>query len=159
MRTIYANEIWHGDKEVVRGFIVVPKTIEESIRTLFSDTTQGFIPALIHHEKTKIEGGFHFFTRFCQFVVFFNYDDKEVVINGKLMKMGISIEVMYFGTSDNPNDVFDYMLKLRQSGWGEDSRDKILEIAYQIKKDQHESHFEIAELKIKDPYNDFSSFL
>jgi len=53
----------------------------------------------------------------------------------------------------------DYMLKLRKSGWGEESRDKILEMAYQIKKEMKKDNFEIAELKIKDPYDDPASYL
>ena len=158
MRTAYVNEIWLADKEVVRGFIVVEKTIVENLEILFDKTVQNKIIHLLMTEPTKSEG-FHFFTRFCQFVVYFQYNTKKVLIGNELIKMGITIEVMYFGTSDNVNDTFDYMLKLRKSGWGEESRDNILEIAYQIKKDKYESHFEIAELKIKDHYNAFSSYL
>lgn len=158
IKTIYVNEILLADKEVVRGFIVVNKTILENLKTLFTETVQNNIKYLIMTEPTKSDG-FHFFSRFCQFVVCFQYDTKEVLLGTTLTKMGITIEVMYFGTSDNVNDTFDYMLKLRKSGWGEESRDKILEIAYQIKHDIHESHFEIAELKIKDHYNALSSYL
>ena len=160
MRTVYVNEKLLGDREVVRGIIVANKTIKENIEMMFNKTLQRNIKYLMTTEKTKKEGGFHFFTKFCQFVVYFSYDDKDVVlpITGTVTKLGVSMEVMYFGTSDNPNDVFDYMLKLKESGWGEESRDDILKIAYQIKKDMYESHFEIAELEIKDHYSDTSLY-
>ncbi len=158
MRTVYVNEIWCADKEVVRGFIIVDKTIIENLETMFTQEKQNYIKHLITAEPTKSDG-FHFFTRFCQFVVYFNYNTNKVLLGNTLVTIGITIEVMYFGTSPNVNDTFDYMLKLRQSGWGDESRDKILEIAHQIKKDQHESYFEIAELKIKDHYNAPSSYL
>ena len=158
MRTVYVNEIWLADKEVVRGFIVVNKTILEGLKTLFSERAQNNIKHLIMTEPTKSDG-FHCFGKFCQFVVYFQYDAKEVLIGNTLTKIGITLEVLYFGTSDNVNDTFDYMLKLRKSGWGEESRDMILELAYQIKKEKHESHFEIAELKIKDPFDALTSYL
>lgn len=69
--------------------------------------------------------------------LYFNYSDKEVMLDNKPYKIGVSIEVLYFGTSDNINDTFDYMLKLRDSGWGEQDRDKILDIAREIKKDKN----------------------
>jgi len=157
IRSLYVNEIWSADKEVVRGFIVVEKTIIENLRLLFDAKLQNGIKHLITTEPTKSDG-FHFFTKFCQFVVYFQYDTKKVVIGNTLYQMGIAIEVMFFGTSDNVNDTFDYMLKLRKSGWGEESRDEILELAHQIKKDMHDVNFEIAELIIKDPYNSPSSY-
>ena len=73
--------------------------------------------------------------------------------------MGFSIELMYFGTSDNVNDTFNYLLKSKKWGWREESRDEILRIAHQIKKNMYESHFEIAELKIKDHYNTLTLYL
>lgn len=157
MRDVYVNEIWTADKEVVRGFIVLEKTIIENLKILFSERVQNNIKHLIATEPTKSDG-FHFFSRFCQFVIYFQYDTKQVLIGNTLTMMGIAIEVMYFGTSDNVNDTFDYMLKLRRSGWGEESRRDILDIAYKIKKDMYESHFEIAELKIKDDWKDFSLY-
>lgn len=69
MRTIYVNETWGKDKEVVRGFIVVPKTIDECVTILFDERKQQIIKAAIKDERTEKAGGFHFFTRFCQFVV------------------------------------------------------------------------------------------
>ena len=159
MRTVYVNETYLKDKEVVRAFIVVPKTIEESIKILFDEKIQMAIPIYIQHQRTKAEGGFHFFTRFCQYVIYFNYDDTTVEVFGKPMKIGISIEVLYFGVSPNVNDAFDYVLKLRETGWGEKDRDEILKIAHQIKKDMPEQWFEIAEMKVKDPPNEITSYL
>lgn len=149
MRTIFVNEIWCGDKEVARGLIVANQTVDESLKIMFSEQVRSNIDFLINNEPTKTDG-FHFFTRCCQFVVYFQYNTQKVQLFGKIQELGRMIELMYFGTSDNPNDVFDYMLKLRKAGWEESTRDEILEIAYQIKKDQHESHFEIAELKVKE---------
>lgn len=148
MRTIYANEIWLGDKEVVRALVLIDKTIIEDMEILFSKTVQNNIKLLITNEPTKSDG-FHFFTRVCQFVVYFQYRPLT----------GISIELLYFGTSDNVNDTFDYMLKLRKAGWEDNTRDEILELAHKIKKEKHETWFEIAELKVKDPYNDINSYI
>lgn len=158
MRTVYVNEIWMADKEVVRGFMVIEKTIEEGMRMILSPILQNYIKLLISNQPTK-KDGFHFFTEFCQFVVYFQYDTKEIILQNKKAIIGITIEVMYFGTSDNVNDTFDYMLKLRQSGWGEESRDEILELAYQIKKKMNKPSFEIAELLIRDSYNDPASYV
>jgi hypothetical protein len=66
---------------------------------------------------------------------------------------------MYFGTSPNVNDAWDYMMKLKKAGWDYETQLKILDIAQEIRKDVNESHFEIAELIIKDSINDISSFL
>ncbi len=159
MKTVYANDVWHGDHEVVRGLIVVPKTIDENMQILFDDKDRSIIEFAMTHEKTRQDGGFHLFKRFCQFVVYFGYDDTEVLIGDSLMKIGISIEVMYFGTSDNVNDVFDYMLKLRNAGWEEQSREEITKIAHEIKNDYDKTWFEIAELKVKDHYNSASSYI
>lgn len=158
MKKVYVNEIWTGDKEVIRGFIVVKKTIDEGLKTLFSERVQNNIQHLINNDPTK-KDGFHFFTKFCQFVVYFQYDTKEVVIRNKTMKIGISIELMHFGTSGNVNDAFDYALKLRKSGWGDESRDKILELANQIKNDMKNPDFELAELEVKDAYDDLTTYL
>jgi hypothetical protein len=157
MRTIYLNEIWHGDKEVVRGLIVVNKTIIEDLEIMFSEKVQNNIKHLIMTDPTKTDG-FHFFTRCCQFVVYFQYNTKKVLIGNTLTQLGISIEVMYFGTSDYVNDVFDYMLKLRNSGWEERSREEIVRIAREIKSDYDKTWFEIAEIEIKDHYQSPSSY-
>jgi hypothetical protein len=157
MRTIYLNEIWYGDKEVVRGLIVVNKTIIEDLKIMFSEKEQNNIKYFIMTNPTKTDG-FHFFTRCCQFVVYFQYDTKKVLIGNTLTQFGISIEVMYFGTSDNVNDVFDYMLKLRNSGWEEESREEIVRIAREIKSDYDKTWFEIAEIEVKDHYQSPSSY-
>lgn len=78
---------------------------------------------------------------------------------GKPQRVGISIELLNFGTSDNINDIFDYMVKLRNAGWDDQSREKIIKIAREIKKDMFETHFEIADLLVKDPPNNLSSYL
>lgn len=158
MKTVYVNEIWMGDKEVVRGFMVVPKTIDEGLKILFSERVQNNIQHLMNTDPTK-KDGFHFFTKFCQFVVYFQYDTKEVVVLGKTMKFGISIELMHFGSSGDVNDAFNYALKLRKSGWGDESRDKILELANQIKNDMKKDNFELAELEVKDSYDDLATYL
>jgi hypothetical protein len=157
MRTAYPNEIWNGDQEVVRALIVIDKSISENIPIIFTQEEQGKIIHLLNTEPYKNDG-FHFFTRFCQFVVYFQYDTTEVTLFNSVKKMGFCIELMYFGTSDNVNDVFDYMLKLRKSGWEERSREGIIRIARQIKADMYASHFEIAELQIKDHVNDPDSY-
>ncbi|MEP7238111.1 MAG: hypothetical protein ABI685_09610 [Ferruginibacter sp.] len=159
MRTVYVNEKWYKDHEVVRGLIVVPKTIAKNIPIIFDDLHQRLIIAGLQDKKTEEQGGFHFFARFCQFVVYFNYDTREVLLGNTRHKIGMSIEVMYFGTSDNINDAFDYMLKLRNAGWEQRTRDEILRIAKEIKNDYYETHFEIAEMITIDPVNSPSSYI
>ena len=151
MRKAFVNEIWHGDKEVVRALVLRDKTIQEDFPILFDDKTQRILLASMAHPKATELGGCHTFLRFCQFVVYFNYSKKLVDLFGTLKEIGISIELMYFGTSDNPNDVFDYMLKLREAQWGEESREEIIRIAREIKSDYDKTWFEIAEIEIKDP--------
>lgn len=158
MRTAYVNEVWLKDHEVVRGLIVVNKTIEETLPIIFGKKWREIIEAIKTHPRTLEEGGCHTFTRFCQFVVYFNYDKTLVNLLGGITEIGISIELMYFGTSDNINDVFDYMGKLRNAGWEQSTRDKIEEIAREIKNDYYESWFETAELKVKDPLTEISTF-
>jgi len=159
MRTVFVNEIWGKDKEVARGFIVVPKTINESMSILFSETKQQFIKAMMSHERIEKEGGFHVIERFCQFVVFLNYNASYIQFLGKPQRIGISIELLNFGTSDDVNDIFNYMLKLRNEGWEEQSRERIIGIGRDIKKDMSEPHFEIADLIVKDPPDKISSYL
>ena len=159
MRTAFVNLIWNGDKEVVRALIIVDKTIKEVFPILFDEKTQQILLSAMLHPNTIKEGGCHTFTRFCQFVVYFNYNKKKVNLFGELREIGISMELMYFGTSDNVNDVFDYMLKLRNAGWEEKSREDIIKIAREIKSDYDKTWFEIAELEIKDHYQSRSSYI
>lgn len=158
MKTVYVNEIWNGDKEVVRGLIVIDKTVAENLKLFFSQKVINNIGYLMENEPTKSEG-FHLFGRFCQFVFYFQYNTTMVKIGNTLTIMGFSIEIMYFGTSDNPNDVFDYMLKLRNAGWEEQSREEIVRIAKEIKSDYDKPWFEIAEIEIKDHYQSPSSYM
>lgn len=159
MRKAYVNEVWNGDKEVVRALIVIDKTIQEDFPILFDEKTQNILLSAMTHPKTIEQGGCHTFTRFCQFVVYFNYSKELVNLFGSVREMGISIELMYFGTSDNPNDVFDYMLKLRNAGWEEKSREEIIRIAREIKSDYDKTWFEIAEIEVKDHYESLSSYI
>ena len=159
MKTAYVNDIWHGDMEVVRALIVLEKTIKEDFPILFDAITQNILLAAMKHPNTIKENGCHTFTRFCQFVVYFNYNKTLVNLNGGINEVGISIELLYFGTSDNPNDVFDYMLKLRNAGWEEQSREKIIQIANEIKSDYDKTWLEIAEIKIKDHWESPSSYI
>jgi hypothetical protein len=159
MKTVYVNQIWGKDKEVARCWIIVPRTIDESLTVLFDETKQKIIKALMSDERTEKAGGFHFFTRFCQFVVYFNYDATIVQILGDPMKIGISIELLNFHVSDDVNDIFNYMLKLRDAGWEERCREDIIRIGREIKADIHQSHFEIADMRLKDDPEDINSYI
>lgn len=158
MKTVYVNDTWHGDMEVVRALIVVDKTIQEDFPILFDEKAQRILLSEMASPNTIEQGGCHTFTRFCQFVVYFNYNKTLVNLFGSIREIGISIELLYFGTSDNPNDVFDYMLKLRDAGWEERSREEIIRIAHEIKSDYDKPRFEIAEIAVKDHYESPSSY-
>ncbi len=80
-------------------------------------------------------------------------------IGGELITLGSSIELLYFGTSDNINDAFDYQIKLKHAGWEFETRDKILKLAIEIKEELKNPDFEIAELKVKDRSGLLSSYL
>ena len=146
MKIVFVNDVWHGDKEVVRALIVMNKTIMKDFPILYDENTQLKLLSAMAHPITFKAGGYHTFTRFCQFVVYFNYNKTLVNLLGSIREIGVSIELMYFGTSDNVNDVFDYMLKLRNEGWEEGSREEIIKIALEIKSDYDKPWFEIAEL-------------
>jgi hypothetical protein len=159
MKTVYVNQIWGKDHEVARCWIVVPKTIEECLTILFNETQQQLIKALIADERTDKAGGFHFFIRFCQFVVYFNYDATVVDILGEPHKIGISIELLSFNVSDDVDDVFKYMIKLRNAGWEERCREDITRIGQQIKNEMYNADFEIADMMVKDDPEDLSSYI
>ncbi len=159
MRTAYVDKVWLKDKEVVRGIVVAQETIDDSLETIFDKKERHIIQFLSSHENTKANGGFHLVTRFCQFVVLFNHSHQEVIIDGEPFKLGITIELMHFGTSDNVNDIFDYNLKLRGKEWEEGTREEIIIFAREIKNDYDKTWFEIAELKSKDFPDKLTSFL
>ena len=158
MKTVYVNQRYLKDKEAVRGFAVLDKTIDEDLKILFNPQLLDSINNLKNTEPTKRDG-FHFFTTFCQFVVYFQYSTKKVLLNNKPHILRSTIEFLYFGTSDNINDAFDYMLKLRNAGWEYESREEILKLAYQIKDAIKNPDFEIAELIVKDRPGLLSSYL
>ena len=158
MKTVYVNQIWGKDHEVARCWIIVPKTIEECLTILFDETNQKIIKALMLHEGADKAGGFHFFTRFCQFVVYFNYNSSVVNILGTPKKIGISIELLSFNVSDDVDDIFKYLIKLRNAGWEENCREDIKRIGQQIKDEMYNEDFEIANMVVKDPPDDLNSF-
>ena len=158
MVTVYVNEILKGDKEVVRGVMVLEKTVQQGLWTMFGNDMTNMIKLLKETEPVKSEG-FHTFTKFCQFIVYFQYNAKKVSIGNKLIMLGSSIELLYFGTSDNINDAFDYQIKLKNAGWEFKTRDKILKLAREIKEELKNPYFEIAELKVKDRPGLLSSYL
>jgi hypothetical protein len=158
MVTLYVNEILSGDKEVVRGVMVLEKTVQQGLWTMFGEKLKNKINFLIESEPFKSEG-FHTFTKFSQFVVYFQYNPQKVLIDNELIPLGSAIELLYFGTSDNINDAFDYQIKLKNAGWEFETRDEILKLAREIKEELKNPDYEIAELKIKDRPGLLSSYL
>ena len=159
MRIVYVNQIWGKDHEVARCWIVVPKTIDECLTILFNETQQMLIKGLIADERTDKAGGFHFFTRFCQFVVYFNYSSTMVKIFGEPRKIGISIELLSFNVSDDVDDIFKYLIKLRNAGWEENCTADIKRIGQQIKDEMYDSDFEVADMRVKDHPDDLNSYI
>lgn len=158
MKTVFVNQIWGKDHEVARCWIIVPRTIEECLTILFDETNQKIIKSLMSHEGADKAGGFHFFTRFCQFVVYFNYNSTVVDILGKPHKIGISIELLSFNVSDDVDDILKYLIKLRNAGWEENCREDIKRIGQQIKDEMYNDDFEIADMVVKDPPDDLNSY-
>ena len=158
MKTVYVNQIWGKDHEVARCWIIVPKTIEECLTILFDETKQNLIKLLMADERTDKAGGFHFFTRFYQFVVYFNYNSTVVNILGSTLKIGISIELLSFNVSDDVDDILKYMIKLRNAGWEEQCREDITRIGQQIKNEMYNDDFEVADMRVKDDPYDLSSY-
>jgi hypothetical protein len=159
MKTVYVNQIWGKDHEVARCWVVVPKTIDECLKILFNETQQQLITALMADERTDKVGGFHFFTRFCQFVVYFQYNATVVQLFGKPQKIGISIELLSFNVSDDVDDILKYLIKLRNAGWEENCREDIKRIGQKIKDEMYNADFEIADMRVKDHPDDLSSYM
>jgi hypothetical protein len=134
MKEVFVNRILN-DEDVLRGVIVRDKTIVEGLEIIFDETMRAIINGLIRklgHE------GFYSFDRFYQFVVYLNCRPQ----------LGITIELIDFTSTKNVNAAFDYTLKLRGAGWTDADRDKIMDIAQEIKKN---SENEQAKMIIKDP--------
>ena len=147
MVTVYVNEVLKGDKEVIRGIMVLEKTVQQGLWTMFGTNVRDGINHLVNTNPSK---SLYTFTKFCQFVVYYQYNAKQVLLHGKLIRLGSTVELLYFGTCDNINDAFDYQIKLKNAGWEFEQRDEILKLAREIKEELKKPDFEIAELKIKD---------
>lgn len=130
-KQIFVNELIQNN-DVIRYAIVGDKTIQKTMKKLYDDKVRNNLIALTQREPTKSDG-FFIFSKFCQFVVYFQHRPP----------LGISIELMDFTNTPNINAAFEYLIELRSLGWDDKTRDKIQELAHEIKKNENSEQAEI----------------
>ncbi len=132
---IFINHI-EKEGETIHGIAAWDKTVEQNLNIIFrNDKALDGIRYLIKTSKDP----FYTFTRFCQFVVYIQYQP----ILGLLMKL-----------SDFKNDTdaaLEYYKDLRENEWNKADVDKILSIFQDIQNDRTN----IAKLVTKDPIPSF----
>jgi hypothetical protein len=130
MKPIYVNHIIEQNG-ITHGIAALDKTVLEDIDLIYTGKMLQVVKQLI---STVTAEPFYFFDRFCQFVIYLQYQPV----------LGLSLKV-----SDYHNDVnaaLDEYNILSANQWQKKDRDKILQLFQEIQKSN-----EVAEMIIKDP--------
>ncbi|NII25473.1 hypothetical protein HB364_10295 [Pseudoflavitalea sp. X16] len=131
MKKIFINYI-HTDNGVDHGIAALNKTVIENMPIVFSPTVENNLKVIISNNPGQ---SFYSFTRFCQYVMYFQYQP------------GLGITLKF---SDFKNDIdlaLDEYSTLGGKQWKKEDRDKIMKIFEDIRNNPTE----LAEFVIKDP--------
>jgi len=127
---IFINHI-EKEGETIHGIAAWNKTVEENLNIIFrNDKALDGIRYLIKTSKDP----FYTFARFCQFVVYIQYQPF----------LGLSMKLTDF--KNDTDAALEYYKDLRDKNWNKSDTDKIMEIFEDIKNDKKN----IARLVIKD---------
>ena len=120
------------DGETIHGIAAWDKTVEENLNIILrNDKALEGIKHLIKNSKDP----FYTFTRFCQFVVYIQYQPI----------LGLSMVLTDF--KNNTDAALEHYQELRDKDWNKSDVDKILSIFQDIQNDKTN----IAKLVTKDP--------
>ena len=134
MKKIFINSIVEQNG-VTHGMAVVDKTIKENFQIVY---TEGQIRGLAGYmQQNNGTVPFYSFDRFCQYIIYLQFQPFGV---------GFSMKI-----TDFKNDI-DLALgeysELKEKGWLQSDRDKIMQIFQEIQKDPES----VAEMVLKDPF-------
>ena len=128
---IFINHL-ENEGVIQHGIAALDKTVEENLNIIFNNNqTLSGIKQLIKTSNLP----FYTFTRFCQFVVYIQFEPV----------LGLSMKLTDF--KNNTDAALEYYNDLMDNNWNKSDRDKILKIFSDIKKDKENT----AKLVIKDP--------
>jgi hypothetical protein len=122
MENIFVNKILE-ENNVIRGIAVWDDTILKNIHILFKgDKVLQHILNLINNPP---EEGFHFYDKFCQFIVSVE----------RHPNLGLIMEFMDY--QDNDDTALDSYLTMKEKEWPQKEREDIMELYHHIKTQNH----------------------
>ena len=122
MKEIFVNEIIKEDNGSRTGIIVWDDTIIEAMPVLYDNKVQ---QGIAHYIKNPPDpGGFHMFSRFCQFIVLFGWQPI----------LGVSIKLSDY--DNNIDNALDEYLQLAEKDWAIEDRNDIMKIFEEIREDK-----------------------
>jgi hypothetical protein len=123
VKQVLVNEIIEQNG-ITHGLVVWESTVNKSMELMFKG--DGFILKNIEHFKKNLPdpSGFHFITRYCQFVVYYEYHP----FTGSAMKVS---DFAY-----NIDDALDEYIRLAEKEWKIEDRESLMKSFQKIQEDK-----------------------
>jgi hypothetical protein len=130
MQSIYVNKIIENNG-ITHGIAVSDRTVTKTIDNIFTDNVLAYFRHLLTNPPLQ---PFYTFDNFCQFVVYLQY----------YPTLGWTIKFSNF--NNNIDLAFEEYVELRNKGWTQSDRDKIMEMFNEIKDNTETAYFVIDDL-------------